>query len=326
MVPSLVRSPENGYIDRRHYLEWGKIMNSRRVVELLGMFLLCAGIAAAQELNCEVSVNIDNITSGQRDYLRPFEADVKKYLNNNRYTDEDLGGEKIDCSMTIFFLSGANDKYTAQVVVVSQRPIYTGNDKSGKNTQVIRILDDRWDFPYVPNQPMSKDDYRFDPLASFLDFYAYLIIGLDLETYTSLSGARYFQKALNICNLATASSFANGWQSAAGSYSRFGFIDELENMKYQPFREAFNSYHFDGLDLLATQPQAGQAAMIKAIETIADLRKKQNPRSILVKSFFDSKYLEIADDFLSWLDRSVYDRLSAADPPHQGTYDTYRQR
>ena len=301
-------------------------MKSRRIVELLGMFLLCAGIAAAQELNCEVTVNIDNITSGQRDYLRTFEADVKKYLNNNRYTDEDLGGEKIDCSLTIFFLSGANDKYTAQVVVVSQRPIYTGVEKSGKNTQVIRLLDDQWNFPYVPNQPMSKDDYRFDPVASFLDFYAYLIIGFDLETYTALSGARYFQKAMNICNQATASAYSTGWQSASTTYTRFGIVDELTNMKYQTFRDAFYSYHFEGLDLLSTQPQGGQTAMLKAIEVIADLRKKQNPRSVLVKAFFDSKYLEIADSFLSWPDRSVYERLTAADPPHQGTYDTYRQK
>jgi hypothetical protein len=301
-------------------------MKPRHVIEMLGMLLLMAFAASAQELNCEVTVNIDNITSGQRDYLRTFEADVKKYLNNNRYTDEDLGGEKIDCSMTIFFLNGKDDKYTAQVVVVSQRAMYTGNEKSGKNTQVIRLLDDRWDFPYVPNQPMNKDDYRFDPISSFLDYYAYLIIGLDLETYTSLSGARCFQKALNICNLATASAYATGWQSAAGSYSRFAFIDELMNMKYEPFRESFYAYHFDGLDLLATQPQAGQTAMIKAIEAIADLRKKQNPRSILVKSFFDSKYLEIADAFLTWADRGIYDRLIAADPTHQGTYYTYRQK
>jgi len=301
-------------------------MKPRRVFGLLGMFFFLAGFAAAQELNCEVTVNIDNITSGQRDNLRSFEANIKKYLTNNRYTDEDLGGERIDCSMTIFFLSGSNDKYTAQVVVVSQRPVYKGNDKSGKNTQVTRILDDRWDFSYLPNQPMSKDEYRFDPVTSFLDFYAYLVIGLDLETYTPLSGARYFQKALNICNQASASSYANGWQSQAGTYSRFSFIDELMNMKYQAFRESFFSYHFEGIDLLATQSQAGQDAMLKAIEAIADLRKKQNPRSILVKTFFDSKYLEIADGFLTWPNRAVYERLSAADPSHQGTYDDYRQR
>lgn len=302
-------------------------MKSRRALALVGVLLLMTVVAESQELNCEVTVNTDNITSGQRDYLRSFDANIKKYLNNNRFTDEDLGGERIDCSMTIFFLSGSSDnRYAAQVVVVSQRPIYIGNDKSGKNTQVVRILDDRWEFSYVPNQPMNKDDYRFDPLTSFLDFYAYLIISFDLETYTELSGARYLQKALSICNMATTSPYSNGWQSAAGSYSRFAIIDELMNMKFQPFRSAFFSYHFEGLDLLATDQKRGLEAMVKAIETIGELRKNQNPRSILVKTFFDSKYPEIADDFLNWPDRTIYDRLTAADPPHQGTFDTYRQR
>jgi hypothetical protein len=302
-------------------------MKSRFVALLAGMLLLIAIRSAGQELNCEVTVDVQNVPSSLRDYLRPFEADVKKYVNNTRFTDEDLSGERIDCSLTIFFLPGTTEnRYVAQVVVVSQRPIYNNNEKSGKNTQVARIMDERWEFSYVPNQPMNKDEYRFDPLTSFLDFYANLIIGLDLETYTEMSGSRCFQRALNICNLAAASAFANGWQSAAGSYSRFGFIDELMNLKYQVFQKSFHSYHFDGLDYLATQPQLGLTAIIKAIEAIADMRKKQNPRSILAKTFFDSKYLEIADVFLAWPERTIYDRINAADPAHEGTYDTYRQR
>jgi hypothetical protein len=229
-------------------------MKLRRAFTLIGSLLLLSCGLAAQELNCEITVNTDNISSALRDNLRTFEADIRKYLNNNRYTDEDLGGEKIDCAMTVFFLTGSADyRYSAQVIVVSQRPVYNGNDKSGKNTQVMRVLDEKWEFNYIPNQPMNKDDYRFDPLTSFLDFYAYLIISFDLETYTELSGARYLQKALNICNSASGSTYANGWQSAAaGSYSRFTIVDEMTNMKSQQFREAFYSYHFDGLDLLST--------------------------------------------------------------------------
>jgi hypothetical protein len=97
-------------------------------------------------------------------------------------------------------------------------------------------------------------------------------------------------------------------------------------MKFQQFREAFNAYHFDGLDLLTTDTKKGLDNMLKAIESIADMRQKQNPRSISVRTFFDSKYLEIAESFLQWPDRSVYDRLIVADPGHQGTYDTYRRR
>ena len=303
-------------------------MDVRRVLLLVGFAVLAATAAVAQELNCEITVNTDNVSSALRDNLRTFEADIRKYLNNNRYTEEDLGGEKIDCALTVFFLAGTNEyRYTAQVIVVSQRPVYTGNDKSGKNTQVLRILDEKWEFLYTPNQPMNKDDYRFDPLTSFLDFYAYLIIGFDLETYTELSATRYFQKALNMCNAASSSAFSNGWQTAAaGSYSRFGMIDEIMNMKYQKFRESFYTYHFDGLDLLSTEAKKGLDNMLNSIEAIADLRKSQNPRSILVKAFFDSKYMEIADVFLNWPDRSIYDRLTIADPAHQGTYDTYRRR
>jgi hypothetical protein len=303
-------------------------MTLRRALVLVGSTLLLNCGLIAQELNCEITVNTDNVPSAVRDNLRSFEGNIRKYLNNNRYTDEDLGGEKIDCSMTVFFLSGNADyRYSAQVIIVSQRPVYNGNDKSGKNTQVLRILDEKWDFTYIPNQPMNKDDYRFDPLTTFLDFYAYLIISFDLETYIELSSARYLQKALNMCNAASASAFTSGWQAAAaGSYSRFTIVDEMTNMKFQQFREAFNAYHFDGLDLLSTDSKKGMENILKAIESIADLRQKQNPRSVLVKTFFDSKYLEIADVFLSWPDRVIYDRLIVADPAHQGTYDGYRRR
>jgi hypothetical protein len=108
------------------------VMSARSVALLTGMLFVSVILTSAQELNCEVTVNVDNITSGQRDYLRSFEADIKKYLSNNKFTDEDLSGERIDCSMSVFFLPGASEnRYSAQVVVVSQRPIYKDNDKSG---------------------------------------------------------------------------------------------------------------------------------------------------------------------------------------------------
>jgi hypothetical protein len=285
---------------------------------------------SAQELNCDVTVNLENIPSAQRDLLVRFEEEVERYLNNTRWSDEDFGGEKIDCSMTIFFLTApAENRYTAQVAVVSQRPVYnsTTNEKTGRNTQVLRLFDDRWDFIYVLNQQMVRDDFRFEPLTGFLDYYAYLIVGMDLETYNEQSGSRYLQKALNTCNLAASTAFAKDWQvSSAGTYSRFGVADELMNLRYQPFRLAFHRYHFDGIDLLTTETQKGLENILQTVETIADLRKNQDPRSILVKVFFDAKSLEIADAFLPYPDRSVYDRLVAADPSHQSTYDEYRQR
>jgi len=304
-------------------------INVKRLNLLLSTLLLLRLSTFAQELNWDVTVSTEKIPSGQRDYLSTFESDVERYLNSNRWTEEDLGGDKIDCALTVFFQNVVGEnRYTAQVVVVSQRPVYNSstNQKTGRNSQVLRILDEKWEFGYVPNQQMAKDDFRFDPLTDFLDFYAYLVVGLDLETYTELSGSRYLQKALNICNQAVSTSFGKDWQQTTGTYSRFGIMDELTNLKYQPFRVAFHSYYFDGIDLLATENQKGLENILRSIESIAELRQKQNPRSVLVKTFFDAKFLEIADVFLPWPDRGVYDKLTAADPSHQSTYEEYRRR
>ncbi len=280
----------------------------------------------SQELDCEVIVNTDKLTSSARDYLKNFESEVRQYLNGNRWTDEDLGGEKIHCSMNIFFLNASgNDRYQAQAVIVSQRPIYgANNEKTNKSSPILRINDDRWEFTYTPNQRMVRYENQVDPLTDFLNFYAYLIVGFDLETYEEFKATRYFEKALNICNQATSSPFGSDWRPTSVTYSRFGIADELMNGKYQSFRLAFTKYHFDGLDLLAAEKEKGLGNILQAIESLGELRQRENPRSVLVKTFFDAKHLEIAEIFLQYGDRSVYKRLATADPQHQGTYEDYR--
>jgi hypothetical protein len=281
-------------------------------------------VLLAQELNCDVTVNIEQVPSASRDYLKNFEADIEQYLNNFRWTTEDLGGEKIHCSMNIFFLPGAGEnRYTAQVFIGSRRPVYKGVQKTDKETIILRVLDEKWEFEYLPNKPLYHDDFQFDPMADFLDFYANLILGFDFESYTELSGTPYFQKALNICGQAAGSPYASEWQSASVNYSRFSLADELISPKYQSYRLAFYMYHFEGIDLLETESITGLTAMLSAVESIAEIRQKQNPRSILLKTFFDTKYQELAEQFLKYPDRAVYKRLTAADPNHQTTYEEY---
>jgi hypothetical protein len=281
----------------------------------------------SQELACTVTVNMESIQSAQRGYLRTFSQDIERYINNTRFTNEDLDGEKIQCSLDIFFTSASNDnRYQVQVAVSSQRPIYIGNDKSDRTTLVLRILDNNWSFAYSPNQRMNHDEMIFDPLTGFLDFYAYIIIGFDLETYVPLSGSPCFQKALNTVQLASNSSAAKDWQQSSASYTKYGITDELSNVKYNAFRTALNNYHFDGIDLLATEKQKGLENMLAAIASINDIRLRQNSASVVVKQFFDAKYREIAEAFQSYPDRSVYETLSTYDQEHRSTYQEWRTK
>jgi hypothetical protein len=248
-------------------------------------------------------------------------------MNNTRFTNEDLDGEKIQCSLDIFFSTAtSNNYYQAQVAVSSQRPIYVGDEKSDRTTLVMRILDNNWNFAYTPNQRMNHDEMIFDPLTGFLDFYAYLIIGYDLETYIPMSGSPCFQKALNTVQLASNSSVAKDWQQSTSGYSKFGITDELSNVKYNVFRTAFNNYHFDGIDLLATDRKKGLDNMLAAIAAINDIRLRQNSSSVVVKQFFDAKYREIAEAFQTYPDRSVYETLSTYDQEHRSTYQEWKIR
>lgn len=299
----------------------------KHVVALTIVLSLFSLRSSSQELQCDVTINVEQIPSGMRDYLKDFEQTVEEYLNTYRWTNEDLAGERIQCSMNIFFLSASGEnRYTAQVFIGSRRPVYRGEERTDKETIILRILDERWEFEFSPDRPLYHDEFQFDPLADFLDFYAYLIIGFDLETYLEDSGSPYFQKAMNICNQAAGTPYSQEWQSQSVTYSRFSFAEELTNVRYQAFRAAFHKYHFDGIDLLPTDPVRGLTEMLAAVEAIADVRRKQNPRSVLVKGFFDTKYQEIAESFLPFPDRGVYRRLSDADPNHQNTYQEFSLR
>ncbi len=292
---------------------------------LIFLSLVGTSLLISQELDCKVTINTESIQSGQRDYLRNFSTDIERYINNTHFTNEDLDGEKIQCNLEIFVKSATSDnRFQAQVVIASQRPIYVGDEKSDRTTLVIRILDNNWEFPYMPNQRMNHDEMIFDPLTSFLDFYAYLIIGFDLETYIPLSGSQCFRKASNIVQLASNSSVGKDWQASSASYSKFGITEELSGMKYNSFRTAFNNYYFDGLDLLDTQQQKALENILKAIETINDVRRRQNPTSVLVKQFFDAKFREIAEIFQGYPDRQVYETLSTYDQEHRTTYQEWK--
>jgi hypothetical protein len=294
----------------------------RIFVSLFFLVFTITPFLISQELSCKVTTNnIESIQSPQRDYLRNFISDVERYLNNTRFTNEDLNGERISCNLDVSFTSGSSDnRYVVQAVIASQRPVYIKDDISDRTTPILRIADNNWEFTYMPNQRMNHDEMVFDPLTGFLDFYAYLIIGYDLETYIPMSGNACFQKALNVVRLAANSTTANSWKQTSSGYSKYGISDELTNIKYDSFRSAFNNYHYDGIDLLATEQKKAQDNILNALESINEVRNRQGRSSVIIKGFFDAKFKEIAEAFQTYPDLSVYDKLSNYDEEHRAAY------
>lgn len=284
---------------------------------IFSLIFLVYSVSFGQELNCKVTVNYESIPVVNRELLADFAQTIEDYMNKTKFTDK-WDGDKIECALTIFFTGASSEiNYSAQAVVTSQRPIYN----STKNSLMLSINDAQWSFVYEKNQTLYATQSIFDPLTSFLDYYAYVIIGFDLDSYEELSGSTYFTKAFDIVNLGATSGFRIGWEKSSSSYSRRGLVEDLLNEKFRFFREAYFNYHYNGLDLFTDKRQAAFKNITKLIDVLDMMRTKVDINSVLIKTFFDAKSGEIIEYLKTYPDKSIFNKLKKIDPPHALKYD-----
>jgi hypothetical protein len=278
-----------------------------------------SAISFAQELKCRVEVNFESLPVNNRELLVDFASVIESYMNTTRFTAESWDGAKIDCSMSIFFTSAGSDvNYSAQVVIVSQRPIY----QSTRSSPILTINDGQWSFVYEKGQAMYSGQSTYDPITSFLDFYAMMIIGFDWDTWEEFGGNRYYQRAQDIVNLGASSQFSNGWLSSSSSYSRWGLVNEILAEKYARFRSSIFDYHY-GVDIYGQNPQLGQQKIVSLIDMLYGMFELEGGiNSVFIKTFFDGKHGEIVDALKGYPDSSIYTKLKKIDPPHSASYNS----
>jgi len=283
----------------------------------LFFILLPLSISFSQELNCTVTANYEGLSVENRELLVDFAGVIESYLNTTQFTGTQWKGQKIDCAFTVFFTGASNETdYSAQVVIVSTRPVF----KSTRQSPMLTINDANWSFRYVPNQALYSNQSTFDPLTSFLDFYANIIIGFDWETWADLGGTPYFKKAFDILNLSVSSPYKKGWEQSSAAYSKWGLCQDLLNDKYRAFREAFFVYHY-GVDEIQIRKKDGQDKIVNLISVLEDMQKRTGINSVLIKQFFDTKNGEIVELLKDYPDVNVFLRLKKIDPSHSAKYD-----
>lgn len=285
-------------------------------------------VATAQEIDCTVTLNADALNPSDRVNIQNLGNDIQNYVNSYRWTGGGFKGPKIKVTMTVYLMSvstpsaGAGQVYNAQAFVASQRPVYPpGNTNT---SPMVRVIDNSWEFAYQKDQPLHHDEFRFDPLAGFIDYYMYVILGFDADSFKPLDGTQYFQRASNIDAQAQNSDYPQGWQQGgSGTYSRYALVTDALSGNYELFWRAFYDYQYNGIDLLSTQKDTAQAVIANSLGKISDLVIQSGMRSALVKMFFDAKYLEIADALKDYRDKGVFQKLSIADQAHLSTYSKY---
>ncbi len=300
---------------------------AKRIILLLGCLLLTLQMTHAQELNATVNIDYQNLPVINKESLGRLAGDLQTYLNTTKFGSQDWRYDKINCNFNISISSAPDEvTYSAQIVVNSQRKIY----QSREFTPIMRIFDNNWNFTYEKNQSFYYNPQVFNPITSLLNYYAYVIIGLECDSWEKLSGLAYFAKAYDMVNMAQSTNYSTGWVSAAGSFNRRDLIDDLTSERYRPAREGFADYHY-AIDMYAQRNnnpakkdiyvRKAQEKIAAFIGTIQNMKAKADVRSLYLRMFFDAKNGEIIDRLRGYKDKEIFKTLKIIDPPHTTKYD-----
>lgn len=300
-------------------------MFSVRVLRLfkrsLAAAILLAGAALtahAQELLCRATVDRSMISGAEFEHVTEMGRVIEEYMNERRWTEDRYqDNERIDCNLQITLTQVEGlDRFRARLSVGSRRPIYG----TGQYTHVFQLIDSDWQFQYAQNQTLLFDLNRFDSFVSVLDFYAYLILGFDYDTFSELGGTPHFERARRIAELA-ASSGAAGWSAAGTDRSRAALISQILDPRMRPLRQAYYKYHYYGLDHFTIAPDEARNAVLESLQDLQKLFEAVS-RQYVLDLFFSTKYQELVAVFLDSNERrSAYGLLLQVDPSHSSTYD-----
>jgi hypothetical protein len=275
----------------------------------------------SQELNCAVSINASQIQTSDAGIFKDMETAIEQFMNGRKWTNDTYKThEKILCNFLITITKmPAIGSFSASVQVQSARPVYN----STYTSLLFNFADREWEFEYIESMPLEYNDNTFSSnLTSMLAFYAYLIVGLDYDSFSELGGTPYFQRALAVVNNAQQSN-TPGWQAIGSNRNRYWIIENLNNPQMVDLRKTIYNYHRKGLDTFESNPDESRQVILNGLREIKKVRDI-NPNSILVVSFFDAKGKELANIFSDGniqVRRQAYDIITAIDPSNRSTYE-----
>lgn len=264
------------------------------------LYCLFAGLStsiSAQEMIATVSVNTPNLSLTDPKVFQTLEASIVQFMNNQVWTNDTYEPEeriKVSITMTISEEYSAN-VFKADLAIQAVRPVYGSTYESALITHIDRDVT----FTYEQFQPLEFAQNGFkDNLSQVLSFYAYIILGLDGDSFSPFGGQPYFQIAQDVLNNVPSSVQAGnpGWRSIDGNRNRYWVIENILSPRVRPYRQAMYDYHRQALDLMATDVESGRKIMLQALEELNGVNQVY-PNAMIIQMFTNAKGGEVVEIF-----------------------------
>lgn len=286
----------------------------------LATILFFALSVHSQEINCRIQVNSSQVQGSNKSVYEELQKALFEFLNNQIWTNHIYTiEERIECSFLLNITNAISaDEFKGTLQITSTRPVF----QSAYDSPMVNIMDKNIQFRYAEGQALEYSETSHDELTALFAFYVYYIIGIDYDSFSSLGGTPFFEKAEKIVSTAQSSPYV-GWKSFESKKNRYWLIEQHINPQYSAVREYSYSYHRLALDIMHNKPADARTNIAADLSPLLKVHQ-QKRGSYIMQVFFDAK----SDEIVNILSESytteatrAYNILKQIDPGHLSKYE-----
>lgn len=259
-------------------------------------FLLLLVKAEAQELNCQIEINYQQVlNTTSKQIFDQMQKSIYEFMNNTKWTNDNFApNERIECSILIVINKAAGQEdFSGSIQAISRRPVY----KSATYTQILNLEDENFQFKFQQFTNLEFNINTFqNNLTSVLAYYAYVIIATDYDSFSPLGGTTYWQKAQQIVNNAQNANEL-GWKSTeSGQKNRYWLVENTLQPVFKGVRECMYDYCRNGLDNMYQNVEEARGTVLKSLDKLKPVYSAR-PASFVMQVFFNAKRDELINIF-----------------------------
>ena len=271
---------------------WQSLQNSAIKIVLSMIFIGSSVIASnAQELNCDVTVNTDQVQGTNNSVFQTLQEAIREYMNSNHFTNDQYSvNERIDCRLFFTIVEYTDGVVKGDLQVQSSRPVYNRT----YTTTNLNFKDNKIEIQYQEGEPLNFTVNTMEnQLTAILNFYAYLIIALDRDSFAPKGGEDAYERLKMIVQLAQ-SSGEGGWKAFEDKKNRSAVLDAFISSQTSGIRNMLYDYHRNGLDQMFQSPDKGRASITSSLDQLTAIYDI-DAMSVALSMFKDAKLDELVN-------------------------------
>ena len=288
----------------------------------------CSYGLQAQELQAKITINHAQIQGTDNAVFDNLQQTLEQFVNDRQWTHLQFQkNERINCNFNITVTKYAKDQnlFTCKALIQANRPVYN----AAYTTTIYNNVDENFTFNFAQFDQLDFNEENLDnQLTALFAYYAYLIIGLDLDTFAPMGGEDVLQRCMNLTNNAQNLSYP-GWKAFDDNRNRYAIIADYLDGGMQPLRQMQYDYYRKGLDEMANNAERGRTEITTTLETNLKKAKENKPLSLLPQIWTDYKKDELANIYkgkgTQKEKESIYELLFNINPSQNAQWDKIKQ-